>query len=80
MIIELTKEEVDELIHTIHMTQDILAEAGDDLASAASEEDRQAGREYDKRNDLLDRLRKKLGDTWEPAPEYRVPDYVPEDL
>jgi hypothetical protein len=80
MNIELTKEEVDELIHTIHMTQDILAEAGDDLASAASEEDRRVGREYDKRNDLLDRLRKKLGDTWEPSPEYRVPDYVPEDL
>jgi hypothetical protein len=77
--VTLTEAEQEALIMAIHMTQDLLAGAADGLAASESEEDRQIGRDSEKKADLLDIVRRKLGDEWEPTTEFTAPD-SPEGL
>jgi hypothetical protein len=76
---DLTAEEVEAIISAIHYAQDAYQGAADELAHATSEEDRYVGRALDKRQPLLDSARKKLGDTWNPHPDFQAPD-TPEGL
>jgi hypothetical protein len=76
---DLSEEEVGALITAIHLAEDILVETCNDLSTKSNPEDQETGRGYEKVLDLLNTARKKLGDTWEPAPEYKVPD-SPKDL
>jgi hypothetical protein len=75
----LSDEEREALIACIHFAQDNFTPAADELAGSSNSEDVERARCWDKQLDLLDALRKKLGDTWEPTPEFRVPD-TPEGL
>lgn len=72
--VTLNDEELSELILAVHMAQDSWQSASDDLAKSESTEDQAAAREYEKRIDLLEVVRKKLGDEWRPIAEYEVPD------
>ena len=74
----LSNEERSALIKAIHLAQDTYAETADDLAGAPHEVDQQVGRETYKLVDVLEVVRKKLGDTWEPDPRFTAPDYPPE--
>lgn len=79
MIEPLTEEERQAVIGAIHLAQDSYQMTADNLAHAEHEDDRKAGRDIDRRMDLLESARRKLGDRWEPSPEYRIPD-TPEGL
>lgn len=72
--IELNDEELSELILCIHMAQDSWQAAADDLAKSESVEDQKTSREFERRIDLLEVVRKKLGDEWQPIKEYKAPD------
>lgn len=54
-----TEEERQALIGAIHLSQDMYAETSDDLAGAEHPDDRQAGRDAEKRADILDVVRRK---------------------
>jgi hypothetical protein len=69
----LSPVERDVLFNAVRQTQDSWAQASDELAASEHEGDRAMGRAIEKSNDQLDVIRKKLGDTWEPAPGYKAP-------
>lgn len=72
--ITLSDEELSELILCVHMAQDMWHAASDDLATSESAGDQETSREFDRRLDLLEVVRKKLGDEWEPIKAYKTPD------
>jgi hypothetical protein len=76
---ELTEEERIVLLKAIHQIQDNYAESSDALAGAEDPEDRAMGRRLECENGILDAIRRKLGDEWEPDPGYVAPD-TPEGI
>lgn len=76
---EFTDEECDVLIRSLHLTMDAYVEMSDDLSKSTKAEDIAEAQKVERILDVCETVRKKLGDTWEPSPEYRVPD-SPEDL
>jgi hypothetical protein len=79
VIVDLTEEEVAAVLGAIHGWQDVLVECADDLAQQEHPDDHEVGRRAEKSADILDVVRRKLGDTWEPDPSYTAPDYPPEE-
>jgi hypothetical protein len=77
--VALTDEEKGVIIGAIHLAMDMYVQGANDLSDSTSPEDQVHSRDIEVILDLLDKARRKLGDTWEPAPEYRVPD-SPEGL
>jgi hypothetical protein len=72
-IVHFTSEEQQAMIHAIHLAQDMMAEASDSLARSSSPSDLAMSAHLDKQCDVLDSARRKLGDDWEPSPEFVVP-------
>jgi hypothetical protein len=62
----LGEEDTDQLINSIHLAMDTYQDAANDLRDAGGE-DAEARDQFENRLEALDRIRKKLGDTWEPS-------------
>jgi uncharacterized protein YPO0396 len=77
MQVDLTDEEVECLIASVHHAQDTYANAADSLSQTANDiEDIELRKQMDKRVDVLDVVLKKLGDTWKPAKDFKAPDTI----